>query len=45
MANQHWMQQEEAAFLADPAAVFSPDHYETLRAIQTRIAASVRRRM
>ena len=37
MANQPWMQREEAAFLADPAAVFSPGHYETLRAIQTRI--------
>jgi len=23
MANQPWMQQEEAAFLADPAAVFN----------------------
>jgi tetratricopeptide (TPR) repeat protein len=37
MANQPWMQREEAAFLTDPAAVFSPDHYATLRAIKARI--------
>jgi tetratricopeptide (TPR) repeat protein len=34
MANQPWMQQEEAAFLDDPASVFQPQHYATLRAIQ-----------
>jgi tetratricopeptide (TPR) repeat protein len=37
MANQPWMQREEAAFLADPTAVFTPDHYEALRAIRARI--------
>lgn len=37
MADHPWMQQEEAAFLANPAAVFTPAHYETLRTIRTRI--------
>jgi len=37
MANQPWMQLEEAAFLTDPAAVFTPAHYEALRAVCTRI--------
>ena len=37
MANQAWMQQEEAAFLNDPAAVFNEGHYQALRAIQQRI--------
>jgi tetratricopeptide (TPR) repeat protein len=37
MANQPWMQQEEVAFLSDPAAVFSPAHYQALRAIQSRV--------
>jgi Flp pilus assembly protein TadD/glutathione synthase/RimK-type ligase-like ATP-grasp enzyme len=37
MANQPWMQQEEAAFLANPGAVFSPTHYQTLNAIRERI--------
>ena len=37
MANQPWMQQEEQAFLSDPAAVFSPAHYQALRAIQSRV--------
>jgi tetratricopeptide (TPR) repeat protein len=36
MANQPWMQREEAAFLTDPAAVFTPAHYEALRAIRAR---------
>jgi tetratricopeptide (TPR) repeat protein/glutathione synthase/RimK-type ligase-like ATP-grasp enzyme len=34
MANQPWMQQEEAAFLNDPATVFNAGHYQALRAIQ-----------
>src|SRR5262249_20432175 len=37
MVNQPWMQREEAAFLADPTAVFTPDHYQALRAIRARI--------
>ena len=37
MTNQVWMQQEEAAFLANPGAVFSPAHYQTLNAIRERI--------
>jgi Flp pilus assembly protein TadD/glutathione synthase/RimK-type ligase-like ATP-grasp enzyme len=37
MANQPWMQQEEAAFLANPGAVFSQAHYQTLNAIRERI--------
>ena len=37
MANQPWMQQEEASFLADPRAVFTPSHYQALRAIRDRI--------
>ena len=37
MANQPWMRQEEAAFLDDPHAVFTPSHYQTLRAIRDRI--------
>jgi tetratricopeptide (TPR) repeat protein len=37
MANQPWMQQEEAAFLADPGAVFSASHYEGLRELRRRI--------
>jgi tetratricopeptide (TPR) repeat protein len=37
MANQPWMQQEEAAFLADPTTVFTPEHYEALRAVRARI--------
>jgi tetratricopeptide (TPR) repeat protein len=37
MVNQPWMQQEEEAFLTDPAAVFSPSHYQALRAIQQRV--------
>jgi tetratricopeptide (TPR) repeat protein len=37
MANQPWMQQEEAAFLADPGAVFSASHYEVLRELRARV--------
>ena len=37
MANQPWMQQEEAAFLANPGAVFSASHYEALRELRGRI--------
>jgi len=37
MANQPWMQQEEAAFLADPHAVFTPSHYHALDAIRERV--------
>jgi tetratricopeptide (TPR) repeat protein len=37
MANQVWMQQEEAAFLNDPARIFNAAHYRSLRAIQQRI--------
>jgi tetratricopeptide (TPR) repeat protein len=37
MVNQQWMQQEEEAFLNDPAIVFNSGHYEVLRAIQQRI--------
>jgi glutathione synthase/RimK-type ligase-like ATP-grasp enzyme len=37
MAHQPWMQQEEAAFLAAPAAVFHAAHFQALRAIRERI--------
>jgi tetratricopeptide (TPR) repeat protein len=37
MANQTWMQEEEEAFLQDPARVFNAEHYEALRAIRQRI--------
>lgn len=37
MANQEWMQREEAAFLNDPTLVFNPAHYQALREIQQRI--------
>lgn len=36
MANQPWMQQEEAAFLANPAAVFNAAHYHALRVVRER---------
>jgi tetratricopeptide (TPR) repeat protein len=36
MANQPWMQQEEAAFLADPAAIFNAAHYQALHAVRKR---------
>jgi tetratricopeptide (TPR) repeat protein len=34
MAGHRWMQQEEEAFLCDPAAVFNAGHYQVLHAIQ-----------
>jgi tetratricopeptide (TPR) repeat protein len=37
MANQVWMQQEEAAFLNEPTHVFNEKHYQALREIQRRI--------
>jgi tetratricopeptide (TPR) repeat protein len=37
MANQVWMQQEEAAFLNDPTLVFNQRHYRALGEIQQRI--------
>jgi Flp pilus assembly protein TadD/glutathione synthase/RimK-type ligase-like ATP-grasp enzyme len=37
MADHAWMQQEEAAFLANPGSVFTPAHVETLRAIRARM--------
>jgi tetratricopeptide (TPR) repeat protein len=37
MANQPWMQREEAAFLANPGAVFDASHFEALQEIQRRI--------
>jgi tetratricopeptide (TPR) repeat protein len=37
MADHLWMQQEEEAFLNDPATVFSPSHYRALREIHNRI--------
>jgi tetratricopeptide (TPR) repeat protein len=36
MADQPWMQQEEAAFLANPAAVFKASHYQALRVVRER---------
>jgi len=36
MANQPWMQQEEAAFLANPAAIFNAAHYQALRLVRKR---------
>jgi tetratricopeptide (TPR) repeat protein len=37
MANQVWMQQEEAAFLDDPSRVFNAGNYQTLQTIRQRI--------
>jgi Flp pilus assembly protein TadD len=37
MADHRWMQQEEEAFLSDPATVFNAGHYQVLHAIQRRI--------
>jgi tetratricopeptide (TPR) repeat protein len=37
MANQPWMRLEEAAFLANPAAVFNAAHYQALRVMRKRI--------
>jgi len=36
MAEQPWMRQEEAAFLAHPAAIFKPSHYQALRVVRER---------
>ena len=36
MASQPWMQQEEAAFLANPATVFNATHYQALRVVRER---------
>jgi tetratricopeptide (TPR) repeat protein len=36
MASQPWMQQEEAAFLANPAAVFNAAQYQALRVVRER---------
>jgi hypothetical protein len=36
--DQHvWMQEEEAAFLQNPRAVFNASHYQTLNVIRERI--------
>ena len=37
MPDHPWMQDEEAAFLANPGAVFNSRHYQALRAIRERI--------
>ncbi|MGH6716039.1 MAG: tetratricopeptide repeat protein, partial [Bradyrhizobium sp.] len=37
MASLPWMQREEAAFLADPGAVFTAENYDALRMIRERI--------
>jgi tetratricopeptide (TPR) repeat protein len=37
MAHQPWMQREEAAFLAEPGAVFTTENYQALRTIRDRI--------
>jgi tetratricopeptide (TPR) repeat protein len=37
MPDHPWMQEEEAAFLASPGAVFNARHYQALRAIRERI--------
>jgi tetratricopeptide (TPR) repeat protein len=37
MPDHPWMQEEEAAFLADPGAVFDAQHYQALRVIRERI--------
>ncbi|QIE23874.1 Tetratricopeptide repeat protein [Caballeronia sp. SBC1] len=37
MVNQHWMQDEEKAFLDDPRSVFGPPQFDALRAIQQEI--------
>jgi tetratricopeptide (TPR) repeat protein len=37
MANQIWMQQEEAAFLDEPTRVFNEAHYRALHVIRERI--------
>ena len=37
MANQPWMQQEEAMFLANPGAIFDASHDQALRTVRERI--------
>ncbi|HVV39937.1 MAG TPA: tetratricopeptide repeat protein [Nitrobacter sp.] len=37
MDRHDWMQREEEAFLGNPASVFTPEHFEALRAIQSTI--------
>jgi hypothetical protein len=37
MVDYQWMQQEEEAFLNNPATVFNAGHYQALRAIQQRV--------
>ena len=37
MAHRPWMQAEEAAFLANPGAVFDASHYQALRTVRERI--------
>jgi tetratricopeptide (TPR) repeat protein len=37
MVNQRWMQQEEEAFLNNPASVFNSGHYRVLNEIRQRI--------
>jgi tetratricopeptide (TPR) repeat protein len=34
MIEHDWMQREEEAFLSDPTKFFTPDHYQSLRAIR-----------
>ncbi|MGA7807219.1 tetratricopeptide repeat protein, partial [Bradyrhizobium sp.] len=36
MSNQPWMQQEEAAFLSNPAIIFNAAQYQALRAVRER---------
>ena len=43
MGNQHWMQDEEAAFLDDPAAVFTEPHRRRCTEIARISRARVRR--
>jgi tetratricopeptide (TPR) repeat protein len=37
MPDHPWMQEEEAAFLADPGAVFNAQHFQALRVIRERM--------
>jgi tetratricopeptide (TPR) repeat protein len=37
MANQHWMQEEEAAFLANPTAIFNAAQNQALRTVRERL--------
>jgi tetratricopeptide (TPR) repeat protein len=37
MANQRWMREEEAAFLANPAGVFNAAQYQALRLVRERV--------